>query len=217
MKRTPDLAPEVLHRYAWQTPDKPAEAWREIWGDARRVTLEIGSGNGHFLVDLAERHPNEFYVGIEIRRKRVFKAIRKSHLRELANIHWLWMPFQPAFESMLKQGLRQCFDQIYVTFPEPWPQRKHRGRRFFQPEFLDQCWQLLKSDGTLMLITDHAAYLGESCERVDSHGRFFRHPEGYALSWPGLSRSLFEDMWREQGRAIYYCPFWKQSQSYAEI
>ena len=53
-----------------------------------------------------------------------------------------------------------CFDKIYLLFPDPWPKKKHEGRRFVNPENLAELARLLKKGGILQIATDHAVYKG---------------------------------------------------------
>ena len=58
---------------------------------ARRIVLEIGCGNGHFLTAYAAAHPDRLCVGIDLRLERIHKALRKRDRAGLA---------QPAFSPV---------------------------------------------------------------------------------------------------------------------
>ena len=42
-----------------------AGKWREIFGEEKPVHIEIGTGKGRFLTELAAANPEVNYVGIE--------------------------------------------------------------------------------------------------------------------------------------------------------
>jgi tRNA (guanine-N7-)-methyltransferase len=50
------------------------------------------------------------------------------------------------------------FDEIYILFPDPWPKQKHYKRRLIDLEFLEILAKKIKSDGKLIIATDHDAY-----------------------------------------------------------
>ena len=47
---------------------------------------------------------------------------------------------------------------IHVYFPDPWWKMRHRKRRLFTPEFVDQCERVIQAGGRLTLATDVADY-----------------------------------------------------------
>jgi hypothetical protein len=50
------------------------------------LVVEIGFGRGEFLMDLALRHPEQAFVGIEVSFKRTLKMARRLARTELRNV-----------------------------------------------------------------------------------------------------------------------------------
>ncbi len=89
------------------------------------LTLEIGSGHGHFLTAYAEAHPGRFCIGIDLIGDRLERSARKSgFLRRCPR-----RPASPKFSFCFPTrglsaatGKTACFN---LSFSAPW----RRGRR----------------------------------------------------------------------------------------
>ena len=42
----------------------------------------------------------------------------------------------------------------YIMFPDPWPKRRHAGRRILQPALLDQLAKMIRPGGRLVFASD---------------------------------------------------------------
>jgi tRNA (guanine-N7-)-methyltransferase len=98
-------------------------------------------------------------------------------------------------------------DRIHVYFPDPWPKRRHRGRRFFTEDFVPTLERVLKPGGWLLVATDNAAYAGEICRvlgaapnlrRVEAEEkRLLEMGPGH-----GFTPTNFERKYEEEGRVL---------------
>ena len=64
----------------------------------------------------------------------------------------------------------------YVFYPDPWPKKRHRKRRFLQRATVDHLARTLVPDGLLHVATDHAEYWESIREVLDGHEAFERLP-----------------------------------------
>ncbi len=112
-------------------------------------------------------------------------------------------------------------ERVHVYFPDPWPKRRHRKRRFFVAETPAILARVLKSGGWCLVATDNAAYAGQIC-RVMGSCRLFRRdreeeqrlqalPPGH-----GFSPTNFERKYQEVGRKIRRYAFQHQPTSSLE-
>ena len=53
-------------KYVVQEPEKQKGAWSQVFGNQNPVHIEVGMGKGRFIMDMAEKHPEINYVGIEM-------------------------------------------------------------------------------------------------------------------------------------------------------
>ncbi|MGX8686313.1 MAG: tRNA (guanosine(46)-N7)-methyltransferase TrmB, partial [bacterium] len=73
-------AREVMTESPW-TVNEPEELkgkWREHFGNANPLHLEIGTGKGQFILQLAALHPDINYVGIEKYSSVLLRALEKQ-------------------------------------------------------------------------------------------------------------------------------------------
>jgi tRNA (guanine-N7-)-methyltransferase len=148
-------------------------AWRDLWpryglaetdqaldldaafGRAAARTLEIGFGNGESLVALAQAHPDEDFLGIEVHRPGVGHLMLRAESLGLGNIR---VACRDAVEVLSRQLPDASLDAVLLYFPDPWPKKRHHKRRILQPAFVDLVASRLKSGGRFRLATDWQNY-----------------------------------------------------------
>ncbi len=130
--------------------------------------VEIGCGNGHFLVSYAPGRPQTLLIGIDIKAKRCRKAREKAEKRGLANIAIVHATAEQ-FLPDLPPGSARAF---HIYFPDPWPKSRHRKRRFFTMETLTLMHGKLCDGGVLHFGTDFFDYYLQAKVLVALHGGF---------------------------------------------
>lgn len=128
-----------------------AGAWHGFFGNEKEIHMEIGMGKGRFLMELAERHPEINYVGIEKYSSVLLRAVQKMKERELSNVKFIRMDA----EHLLRYFVKEEIGRIYLNFSDPWPKERHAKRRLVSREFLDRYRVLLKAEGHLEFKTDN--------------------------------------------------------------
>jgi tRNA (guanine-N7-)-methyltransferase len=148
-------------------------AWRDLWpryglaetdkaldldaafGRAAPRTLEIGFGNGESLVALAQAHPDEDFLGIEVHRPGVGHLMLRAESLGLGNIR---VACRDAVEVLSRQLRDASLDAVLLYFPDPWPKKRHHKRRILQPAFVELVASRLRSGGRFRLATDWQNY-----------------------------------------------------------
>ncbi len=128
-----------------------AGKWRELFGNENPIHVEIGTGKGRFLMELAKVHPEISYVGIEKYSSVLLRAIQKMEEEPLSNVRFIRMEA----EHILRYFTKGEVDRIYLNFSDPWPKERHAKRRLVSREFLDRYRALLKDGGHLEFKTDN--------------------------------------------------------------
>ncbi len=128
------------------------------------VYLEIGMGKGDFIIAMAKRNPDKFYVGIERSDAVVLKALRKidgqkNLLFVIANI------------DDLKEEFDSVFDGLYLNFSDPWPKKRHYKRRLLYREYLDLYDIWLKKGSVINFKTDNDILFDFALEELSETGR----------------------------------------------
>jgi tRNA (guanine-N(7)-)-methyltransferase len=166
-----------LHRELGRTalPAEQAWQWRDRWGAwfgrEAPLVLEIGPGNGSFLVALAARRPDEDHVAVEIRYKRVVQCARKLAAAGVANA--VICRYHAAYlDDLFAPG---SLSTIWVNHPDPWPKERHEKNRLVSRWFLEDVARLLRPGGVMRLKSDFRPNVDRAAALLD------RGPEGEPL------------------------------------
>jgi len=116
------------------------------------IVMEIGFGNGDFLVHLAERHPDWTLVGVEIYLPGVAKAV--GRLEDAGVIERTRITQLPAQFVLTRQVAEEQLDGIFINHPDPWPKARHHKRRIIQKDFTRLLVSRLKPGGFIKLASD---------------------------------------------------------------
>lgn len=143
---------------------------------SRPLEVELGCGDGSFLLEYARRHPERSFLGVERLLGRIRKIDRKGRRLGLANIRGLRIEASYLLEWLLPAG---CAMAVHVYFPDPWPKRKHRHHRLINERFPGLAHTLLTSGGQVHLRTDDLDYFTQmqSVFRADARFRPVDPPE----------------------------------------
>lgn len=116
------------------------------------VVMEIGFGNGDFLVHLATTQPAWQLLGIEIYLPGVAKAV--GRLDDAGVLPRCRISQTPAQIVLSEQVAAEQLDGIYINHPDPWPKKRHHKRRLIQQDFAVLMVSRLKEGGFIRLATD---------------------------------------------------------------
>lgn len=126
--------------------------WNTVFGNEHPLYIEVGMGKGRFITELAMRHPENNYVGIEKYSSVLLRALEKrEQLPELTNLMFLRMDAEELPEVFGKNEVAG----IYLNFSDPWPKDRHAKRRLPSKEFLARYDQILQPDGKVEFKTDN--------------------------------------------------------------
>jgi len=141
-----------------------------LFGNANPVYLEIGFGNGEPLAELAARHPQRNYLGIEVHRPGVGHLLLEIERRRLANLRVC----RHDAAEVLEQGLaRASLAGVYLFFPDPWPKQRHHKRRFLQSRLVASLARVIRPGGIFHAATDWEPYARQMLELLTDAGDLF--------------------------------------------
>ena len=150
------------------------------------ITLEVGSGHGHFLTAYAQAHPEKFCIGIDLLPDRLARSERKSTRAGLPNIAWLRADVN-LFLDALPADTRLA--EIFILFSDPWPKRRHWKNRVLQPEFLTALAARAGEGARLCFRTDHAPYFAQAHAFTVAHPDWTLAPDE---PWPFERATVFQ-------------------------
>ena len=130
-------------------------ALERIFLESRPLEVELGSGDGTFLVEYARQHFDHNFLGVERLLGRIRKLDRKGRRAGLTNLRGIRIEAAYFLEYLLPPNSTTT---IHVYFPDPWPKRKHRVRRLINERFTNLAYLALQRGGMVYLRTDDQDY-----------------------------------------------------------
>lgn len=199
---------EVLPRLLVPIPEAAGSLDpRALFADrVRAVRLEIGFGGGEHLLAAARAEPEIGFIGCEPFINGMAKLLALVEAEGIPNIR-VWS--QDAAE--LIAGLAGAsIERAYLLFPDPWPKRRQRKRRFLSDENLAALARVVRPGGHLRFATDIDDYAGWGLARVQrSEGWAWRPtvPADWREPWPAWPGTRYEAKARREGREASYLTF----------
>ena len=151
--------------------DRPAGedqkgCWQQVFGRPGSLYVELGTGKGDFISQLALRHPEVNFIGIEAQQDVLYSAAKKVRALGLTNVKLLVFDINN-IENIFAQ---HEVDQFYINFCDPWPKARHAKRRLTHIGFLHRYEKLLKKPGRLIFKTDNRPLFDFSLEQFAEAG-----------------------------------------------
>jgi len=167
-----------------------------IFENERPIEIDLGSGSGRFLIEAARQYPERNFFGVERLLGRVRKTLRAASRLGLTNVRVLRLEIDYTIRFLLSPG---SVSRLHLSFPDPWPKRRHSRRRLVDEEFLAASASALAVGGELWIKTDHADYFQRITKAVDSRKDLF-----VCVPWSEeYPRTDFEEAYRSQNLSIY--------------
>ena len=134
--------------------------------DGKPLYLEIGSGKGQFLSQMAERNPDNFYLACEGGVNINVRILQKAESMKLENLlvitEYITVPtdwFAP-----------DTLSGIYINFCDPWPKDRHAHRRLTYRNLLEQYKIIARPGACLEFKTDNDELFEWSLEEFEAAG-----------------------------------------------
>jgi len=196
--------PNVIHK-----PDSLAGNWKSTFFQNRNpITLELGCGAGLLTLELARRHSDRNYIGIDNKRARVWQGATQALSEKLGNA---------AFISTRIELLDAYFgagevDEIWIAFPDPFPKPSKSNKRLMSPELLSiyskftspGCIFHVKTDDDVLF--DFTLATIESVNaRIHQISKNTHHDAG--IPEDVKIRTIYEERHLAEGKTIKYVRF----------
>lgn len=178
-----------------QTAKRPID-WPERFGRETPLEVEIGFGNGEFLVRNAASHPDHDFVGLEVAWASTKRALRRIAKQGLENIRLAQIDARLAFQRLFRP---HSLSRVYSLFPIPWPKRRHSPRRLFSHEFLRLLNSRLVSGGEAEIVTDYQPLSDWILQQAQGAGF-----KADCRQIPAGFQTKYERKWQENGQDSFY-------------
>jgi tRNA (guanine-N7-)-methyltransferase len=175
---------EVVEPARWtQTALKamPAEGrldWAELFGRTGPVVLDLGCGNGRFLIGSALTRSTHDHLGVDTLPVVIRYARKRGNQRGLTNLKFAVLGGYELLEKYIDPG---SVSEIHVYHPQPYYDPRLVHRRLITPAFLALVHKAIVHGGLFVIQTDNPGYWKYIQQVVpvffDFHERIGRWPD----------------------------------------
>ena len=151
-------------KYLIQNPSEYKNKWSSLFNNNHPICLELGMGRGTFIIEMAKRHPNINYIGLDLDLGQTATAVNNIGGKELNNLKMICSDAQEIINFFGKE-----IDTIYLTFSEPWPKKIDARKRFSDISYLKLYDRVFKKDKHIILKTDNKILFTSALESLSSY------------------------------------------------
>ena len=189
--------------YLIKNPSSYKNNWKSVFENNNPICLELGMGRGSFIIEMAKKHPNINYIGLELDKNQTATAVSNIRGSNIPNLRMICADAKEIINFFGKE-----IDTIYLTFSEPWPKKQDEKKRFTDVSYLKLYDRVFKKDKHIVLKTDNKILFASAMESLSQYWYSFNK---VSLDLHNDERKIenimtdFEKQYFKEKRAIYYC------------
>lgn len=134
-----------------------------------KINIEIGFGNGEFLIKNALSYPDELFIGIEVYLNGIAKVLATILNLKLKNII---LSNLNCFYFLNAMPIKSV-DKIFIINPDPWIKKRHNKRRLMSFKIIQLLRSIIKSKHSIYMTTDSKNYLEDTRDLLDEYRENF--------------------------------------------
>jgi tRNA (guanine-N7-)-methyltransferase len=171
----------------------------KLFPKGHTLAIEVGCGNGEFLVEWAKINQDWNFVGVELSIASAERFMTRVFKNGLQNVIFVRDDARFVLRELIPD---ESVKQVMLNFPDPWPKEKHKSRRIIDTRFVQTLSVILEKDGLFDLFTDQQWY-AQDAEKIFEESEAFtvsniqRNPQR-------ITSTKYERKWKEQFRHIYH-------------
>ena len=189
----------LLPRYGIPFSDSIVDLDAAFGRSAPRI-LKIGFGMGETTTQIAARHPENDYLGIEVHTPGIGGLLRRLEELGLPNVRII----QHDAVEVLQRMIAPCtFDAVHIFFPDPWPKKRHHKRRLIQPPFITLIADRMRPGAYIHVATDWQHYAEQILELLAADPALANMAEGFAPRPEYRPLTKFENRGLKLGHRVW--------------
>lgn len=150
--------------YLIKNPNNYKNQWKEVFGNNNKICLELGMGRGSFIIEMAKKHPNVNFIGLELDINQTATAIKNVEKEKITNLKMIC-----ADANEISNMFGKEIDTIYLTFSEPWPKEKDAKKRFTSVNYLKLYDRIFKKNKHIIMKTDNKILFASALESLSDY------------------------------------------------
>lgn len=180
--------------------------WAEKqFGNDHPIVLELACGKGEYTVNMARHFPEKNFIGVDFKGNRIWRGAKTALEEDIPNVAFLRIQI----ENILDYFASGEVAEIWITFPDPQPQKSRIKKRLTHPVFLEKYGQLLRPGGIMHLKTDNDGLYEYTVETLEesSFPIGIQTPDLYHSEWLDEVLSIktyYEQKYLAQNKSINY-------------
>jgi tRNA (guanine-N7-)-methyltransferase len=188
-------------------PEGPIADLRALFpANVADVWLEIGFGGGEHLVASALAHRDVGVIGCEPFVNGMAKALGAIDAHRLDNVRL----HDGDATHLLPRLPSGSIARVFLLYPDPWPKRRQRKRRFVNDATVAELARIMKPGAMLRFATDIDDYAGWTLEHLRRSGRFVwtaERADDWRKPFPDWPGTRYEAKALREGRRPVYLTF----------
>ncbi|KRG16065.1 tRNA (guanosine(46)-N7)-methyltransferase TrmB [Lederbergia galactosidilytica] len=194
---------EQYPQFVIPNPQDYKGKWTDLFGNDKPLHIEVGTGKGQFISEMARVHPDINYIGIELQQSVIVTALDKVIEADVPNVKLLHTD---------GADLRNFFSQgdvarVYLNFSDPWPKNRHEKRRLTHHSFLKIYEEILGDQGEIHFKTDNRGLFEYSLVSFSHYGMKLNGVwlDLHDSDYEGNIMTEYEEKFTAKGHPIYRC------------
>lgn len=190
-------------QYVIADPENFKGRWHEPFDKNQPLHIEIGSGKGRFITEMAKANPDINYIGIEVYKSVLVAALDRLIEADLPNVKLLNVNANDLEKFFTKHDV----DRIYLNFSDPWPKGRHEKRRLTYKSFLKLYENIMKDGSEIHFKTDNQGLFEYSLMSFSQYGLYLKYIslDLHQSNYEGNIMTEYEQKFSEKGNRIYRC------------
>lgn len=177
-----------------------------VFGRSAPKILEIGFGMGETTAAIAQSHPQNDYLALEVHTPGVGSLLKQIDESGLKNIRIIQHDAVEVLRDMLADDV---LDGVHIFFPDPWHKTRHNKRRLIQPLFVAQLVKKIKPGGYIHVATDWQDYAEQVLAVLSGEKLLANTAEDYAPRPAYRPLTKFEQRGLRLGHGVWDLVFKK--------
>ncbi len=164
---------------------------KEVFGNRCQVWLEIGFGGGEHLLSIAKKNQDVGIIGCEPYLNGVAMLLPRLANENLKKVRI----FMDDARILLEVLPDSSISKLFLLFPDPWPKKRHKQRRFINKNNLENFKRILKIGSLIYIATDVNEYVRHALETFKNEDAFV---------WMAESASDWRNPWEDWENTRYH-------------
>lgn len=136
--------------YVIKNPEQYKGNFAKLFNNNNPIHLEIGSGKGDFIINMAKKYPDINFIGLEMFDSIMVRITEKLVNEDIPNLKLIKMD-----ATYINDVFEHDIDTLYLNFSDPWPKKRHEHRRLTSLRFLKRYDSIFKTKKIIIQKTDN--------------------------------------------------------------